>query len=444
MTEDPKKVAVEYKNMGNVLMQQSRWDEAIENFTKAIELDADNEKFYSNRALAYLKLKKYKRAAADGKKALSLKPDYVNGALRLADAEKGLKNYEAAIEAFRTALKHEAKQEKRIKISTSLEEVETLHDEQLKAEKQKEEERMAKAAAAAASSSQKEPIADAPESSQDLIPAGSKSDSAKTEEDDDESSFENEQPVQKVEVVEKGPPFFSKEGQAKFWNIGNIANAVAASIMFVGIIMLGTLGATKPTMFVFNAGCFAFSGGATNGIAIKMLFDKIPYVAGSGVIPSRFVEIREIVKRMIMKNFFDEVYLSYFIKKKLLRMDFERMVNDLLAKHDISHMLVEMAFEDPAIRDSMESMIKPYINEMAKKIGPLITQSLKEVDFSKGIGSAQGELELMLDTKLKTLTPESVKKMIEDIIREHLYWLVLWGAVFGGILGIISAALDLP
>merc|ERR1719493_159361 len=124
--------------------------------------------------------------------------------------------------------------------------------------------------------------------------------------------------------------------------------------MIIGIIMLATAGRTRATLFVFNCGIFAFSGGATNGIAIKMLFDKIPGVAGSGVIPSRFVEIREIVKRMIMKNFFDEVYLSYFLKKKLLRMDFERMIAELLEKHDIAEMLVNTMFEDALLKNSMK------------------------------------------------------------------------------------------
>jgi len=52
----------------------------------------------------------------------------------------------------------------------------------------------------------------------------------------------------------------------------------------------------------------------------------------------------------------------------------------------------------------------------------------------------------MLDTKLETLTPNAVKKMIENIIREHLYQylLVMWGAVFGGLMGIICGALSLP
>jgi uncharacterized membrane protein YheB (UPF0754 family) len=57
-------------------------------------------------------------------------------------------------------------------------------------------------------------------------------------------------------------------------------------------------------------------GGFTNWLAIKMLFDKVPGLYGSGVIPMRFKEIRETVKNVIMKTFFDEQYLeSYFATK---------------------------------------------------------------------------------------------------------------------------------
>jgi len=451
VSEEAMKQADEYKAAGNKLMGLQKFEDAIHNYSKAIELNSENEKFYSNRALAYIKTSKFKRAVADAKKAISLKPDYVNAVLHLAEAEKGHNNYKEAAEAFTKALKLEKNQDKRVKISAQLEECQKLAD-------QEEEERLAKeeenrqAQELQAKSPEiavKSPSVAAPTSDKrsdavevnEIVTANMAA--AKEEEESSELSF-NAPPEQKEEVEEEKPPCCSKEGCEKFWNVGNIANAVAFVIMTIGVIMLATTGRTTFTLIVFNCGIFAFSGGATNGIAIKMLFDKIPGVAGSGVIPSRFVEIREIVKKMIMKNFFDEVYLSYFLKKKLLRMDFERMINELLQKHDVSSMIVEMAFEDPGLRAHMEKMLRPYVDDMASKFGPLIAKGIKEVDFASGIGSAQGELEAMLDAKLKTLTPNTVKKMIEDIIREHLYWLVMWGAVFGGLMGIICGALSLP
>jgi uncharacterized membrane protein YheB (UPF0754 family) len=33
--------------------------------------------------------------------------------------------------------------------------------------------------------------------------------------------------------------------------------------------------------------------------------------------------------------------------------------------------------------------------------------------------------------------------MVQKMIKEHLGWLVVWGGVFGGVIGVISAAITL-
>lgn len=47
-----------------------------------------------------------------------------------------------------------------------------------------------------------------------------------------------------------------------------------------------------------------------------MLFDKVPGLYGSGIIPKRFKEIRETVKNVIMGTFFDEIYLKKYLSSK--------------------------------------------------------------------------------------------------------------------------------
>ena len=42
---------------------------------------------------------------------------------------------------------------------------------------------------------------------------------------------------------------------------------------------------------IFMAGLFGLSGGLTNWLAIHMLFEKVPLLFGSGVIPLRFKRI---------------------------------------------------------------------------------------------------------------------------------------------------------
>lgn len=48
-----------------------------------------------------------------------------------------------------------------------------------------------------------------------------------------------------------------------------------------------------------------------------MLFDEVPLIYGSGVIPNRFKEIRYAIKRMMMRSFFDKEYLKRYLSKKM-------------------------------------------------------------------------------------------------------------------------------
>src|SRR5690349_21611312 len=43
---------------------------------------------------------------------------------------------------------------------------------------------------------------------------------------------------------------------------------------------------------IFDMGIFALSGAFTNWIAIYMLFEKVPFLYGSGVVPNRFEEFK--------------------------------------------------------------------------------------------------------------------------------------------------------
>ena len=50
--------------------------------------------------------------------------------------------------------------------------------------------------------------------------------------------------------------------------------------------------------------------------AVKMLFDKIPFVYGSGVIPNQFMAIRLAVKNMIMRMFFEREFVARYMQDR--------------------------------------------------------------------------------------------------------------------------------
>ena len=57
-----------------------------------------------------------------------------------------------------------------------------------------------------------------------------------------------------------------------------ITNLVSIFIIFIGYLY------KDEHSFIFMTGVFALSGSVTNWIAVHMLFEKIPFLYGSGVI----------------------------------------------------------------------------------------------------------------------------------------------------------------
>lgn len=49
------------------------------------------------------------------------------------------------------------------------------------------------------------------------------------------------------------------------------------------------------------------------------------------------------------------------------------------------------------------------------------------------------QIDQLLEERLQSMSQKVVKRMVEDVMRAHCQWLVVWGNVFGGIIGLISA-----
>eukprot|EP01062_Namystynia_karyoxenos_P003360 TRINITY_DN111_c0_g1_i2.p1 TRINITY_DN111_c0_g1~~TRINITY_DN111_c0_g1_i2.p1 ORF type:complete len:509 (+),score=198.30 TRINITY_DN111_c0_g1_i2:97-1527(+) len=78
--------AQELKEQGNAAFRKKDYAEAVELYSSAIELDADNYTLYSNRAAAFLHLLRHKEADADCDKVLELHPKCVKAHGRKAKA----------------------------------------------------------------------------------------------------------------------------------------------------------------------------------------------------------------------------------------------------------------------------------------------------------------------------------------------------------------------
>lgn len=83
-TEEDKKNSDEAKNTGNDLFKEGKFEEALDLYNKAIELNPLNYLVYSNRALVYVKLGNTQKAIEDCLLGIEIEPSFIKFYIRLA------------------------------------------------------------------------------------------------------------------------------------------------------------------------------------------------------------------------------------------------------------------------------------------------------------------------------------------------------------------------
>lgn len=91
---------VAYNNRGNVYYLLGQHENAIKDYNKAIELDPNDADAYYNRGIVYKKLKKYAKAIEDFARVIQLNPEYKNAYLSRAGVYSAI-GKEALAEADR-------------------------------------------------------------------------------------------------------------------------------------------------------------------------------------------------------------------------------------------------------------------------------------------------------------------------------------------------------
>lgn len=88
------------KEQGNVAIASENYSEAIDIYTKAIQLDDKNHVLYSNRSAAYVKAGKYEEALQDANKTIELNPTWAKGYSRKGSALSFMQKYGDAYTAY--------------------------------------------------------------------------------------------------------------------------------------------------------------------------------------------------------------------------------------------------------------------------------------------------------------------------------------------------------
>ena len=219
-----------------------------------------------------------------------------------------------------------------------------------------------------------------------------------------------------------------------------ITNLVSIFIILIGFLYRDDFS------FILLVGVFALSGSITNWLAIHMLFDKVPFLYGSGVILDRFDDIKLGIKNLILKELFSADQIEKFIldnKQKasggiIDKIDFDRVFIGLVESIEGSQLGGMLAMIGG--RKALEPLKDPFV----KKLKVIIEDFIKD---NSGNNNSTDELllkiENILDARLADLSPNDIKIIIQKMIREHLGWLVVWGGFFGGLLGLIFSPVGL-
>jgi len=106
-TPAEKEEAEKMKTEGNNLMRAEKFTEALDMYTKAIELDGTNPVFYCNRAASHSKMNNHHFAIEDCQRAIDMDASYSKAYGRMGLANSSLEKHKEAVENFKKALEME-------------------------------------------------------------------------------------------------------------------------------------------------------------------------------------------------------------------------------------------------------------------------------------------------------------------------------------------------
>ena len=87
---------------------------------------------------------------------------------------------------------------------------------------------------------------------------------------------------------------------------------------------------------------------------------------------------------------------------------------------------------------AIEPLREPFKAEFSARFVQVI-EDLDLTNSNMHFETFRPTVENLVQGKLDQLKPQEVKTILEKIIREHLGWLVVWGGVFGTVIGILHA-----
>jgi len=226
-----------------------------------------------------------------------------------------------------------------------------------------------------------------------------------------------------------------------------MTNIVA--ILFIAISFIMPPFLYKHTL---NTGLYALSGALTNWLAIYMLFERVPFLYGSGVIEENFEAFKSSIRKMVMEQFFSQQNIQNFLMNEEMKIDLSPIVEraDVSPAFEaIKATVMESKIGGMLSMFGGESLMDSYKEPFEVKLKAALISFVRSQTFHENIqehlqqSSLQDDLICSIDNivtkRLDELTPQMIKELVRTLIDEHLGWLVVWGGVFGGLIGFAAS-----
>jgi len=237
-------------------------------------------------------------------------------------------------------------------------------------------------------------------------------------------------------------------------NKSQVTNLIAVGVIATGYLVAYFLDPVAGE-HIKTVGFFALSGAVTNWLAIYMLFEKIPGLYGSGVIPAHFTEIKGWIHNMVMEQFFTHENLDHYFKQgqdmlfksvnlnsAVDQLDYDRIYETVKAE------ILSSKLGGMLGMFGGEGLFERYREPFKIKMREHILMELSKPGFFQSIMSSADidissivmeKVEVIIQERLEELTPQMVKEIVQEMIKRHLGWLVVWGGVFGGLIGLVMS-----
>lgn len=232
----------------------------------------------------------------------------------------------------------------------------------------------------------------------------------------------------------------------------NISKSTITDMISMSLIGIGSSAPEPYATPILATGLFAFSGAITNQLAIHMLFNKVPLLYGSGVIEKNFESFKDSIKNMIMRQFFTKEQLSSFFKDEEQKINLSPLVESadfspafIALKQSVMESKLGDALSLFGGEKALDSMKEPFSRKLKSAVVGIVSSDTFKAQMNHHLENSSlnddvlKSIEELITKRLEELTPKMINDLVHELIHTHLGWLVVWGGLIGGAIGLISA-----